>query len=215
MVKMLVLNDRQDWLKERSKRIGGSDAAAIIGMNPYCNNVELWEIKTGRKQASENESVFTKYGKEAEKYLRSLFALDYPQYKVEYVENNMFINDKYPFAHASLDGWLTDETGRRGILEIKTANILSPSQKAKWEGRIPDNYYCQLCWYMGVYEADFAILKAQLKWDRNGEIFEIIKHYSIERADVQDDIEYLFQKGSEFWDYCKNDIQPPLILPEI
>ena len=215
MIEMFLLKDRNEWLEERSKRIGGSDAASIVGMNPWKSNVELWEIKTKRKKAEETASIYAKYGTEAEQHLRALFILDYPQLKVDYAENNLFLNDKYPFAHASLDGWLTDQNGRKGILEIKTTTIQNPSQKTKWDGRIPDNYYCQVCWYMGVYEAEFAILKAQLKWDRDGEIFEVIKHYHVERSDVQNDIEYLFQKGSEFWEYCKNDIQPPLILPAI
>lgn len=55
---------------------------------------------------------YVKYGTEAEKHLRELFKLDYPQYQVGYVENNMFTNDKYPWAHASLDGWLMDRDGR-------------------------------------------------------------------------------------------------------
>lgn len=213
MVEMLVLQNRQEWLKERSKRIGGSEAASIVGMNPYQNNVQLWEIKTKTVKTAEIENEFTNYGKEAEKYLRKLFVLDFPQYKVEYVENNLFINDRYPFAHASLDGWLTDQQGRRGILEIKTANVESSMQNAKWRNRLPDNYFCQLCWYMGVYESDFAILKAQLKNSYSTDI--TTKHYFIERQDVQEDIDYLLQKGSEFWEYCKNNIQPPLVLPVI
>ena len=209
MIERVVLKNREEWLKQR-KRIGGSDAAALVGMNPYMNNVELWEIKTGRKthDVADNDSM--KYGREAENHLRALFALDFPQYEIGYIENNMFINDKYPFAHASLDGWIKDQAGRTGILEIKTATIESTTQKLKWKDKIPDNYYCQVCWYMGVCEADFAVVKAQLKMFDN----EIItKHYFIERADVQDDIELLLLKGSEFWQYCKNDIQPPLVLP--
>ena len=51
---------RTEWLQERKKGIGGSDAAAILGLNPYMSNVDLWEIKTGRKEQediSEKEIV--------------------------------------------------------------------------------------------------------------------------------------------------------------
>ena len=123
-VQLLKLNSHDEWLRHRS-RIGGSDAAAILGMNPYRNNVELWEIKTGRRQQEDiSEKPYVKYGTEAEKHLRELFKLDFPEYEVGYVENNMFLNDKYPFAHASLDGWLRDSEGRVGIWECKTTNIL-------------------------------------------------------------------------------------------
>ena len=49
------------------------------------------------------------------------------------------------------------------MLEIKTVEILQGSQRVKWEGRIPDNYYCQVLHYLAVTEYEFAVLKAQLK----------------------------------------------------
>lgn len=216
MVENLQLKSRAEWLKERVKRLGGSDAAAIVGMNPYTSNVDLWEIKTGkRKPADLSGNDLVKYGTNAEKYLRELFKLDHPQYEIFYTANNLWVNDKFPFAHASLDGLLKDEKGRIGILEIKTATIESATQKAKWNDRIPDNYYCQLCWYMGVMEAEFAVLVAQLKYERNGDLYKATKHYYFNRYEMQEDIEYMMRKGSEFYDYIKNDTPPPLILPQI
>ena len=44
---------REQWLEERKKGIGGSDAATIMGLNPYKTNVDLWEEKTGRKDAED------------------------------------------------------------------------------------------------------------------------------------------------------------------
>ena len=216
MVKKIILADRKSWLSHRENRIGGSDAACIVGMNPYKSNVELWEEKTGKKQADDiSDKPYVRYGTEAEEHLRALFALDFPQYKISYDENNMWVNDKYPFAHASLDAWLEDEDGRKGILEIKTTNILQSMQKEKWNNRIPDNYYCQILWYLGVTEFDYAILKSQLRYDYSGDIFLTTKHYFIEREDVEDDIEYLLSKGSDFFENIKMNKKPSLVLPLI
>ena len=216
MVKKIILADRKSWLSHRENRIGGSDAACIVGMNPYKSNVELWEEKTGKKQADDiSDKPYVRYGTEAEEHLRALFALDFPQYKVSYDENNMWVKDKYPFAHASLDAWLEDEDGRKGILEIKTTNILQSMQKEKWNNRIPDNYYCQILWYLGVTEFDYAILKSQLRYDYSGDIFLTTKHYFIEREDVEDDIEYLLSKGSDFFENIKMNKKPSLVLPLI
>lgn len=44
-VEMIVLGSRDEWLKHRTG-IGGSDAAAIIGLNPYKTNQELWAEKS-------------------------------------------------------------------------------------------------------------------------------------------------------------------------
>ncbi|SUA78206.1 putative phage-type endonuclease [Pandoraea pnomenusa] len=39
---------RDDWLEVRKNGIGGSDAAAAVGLSPYMSPLELWLIKTGR-----------------------------------------------------------------------------------------------------------------------------------------------------------------------
>lgn len=215
MVEMKVLANREEWLKNRTK-IGGSDASAIVGLNPYLDNVTLWEIKTGKRQQEDiSDKPYVQYGTNAEIHLRELFSLDFPQYKVEYVENNMFFNDKYPWAHASLDGWMTDQDGRKGILEIKTTEILQSMQKEKWNQQIPDNYYIQILHYLMVTEFEFVILKAQLKTVFNGVPYLQTKHYIIERADVEEDIQYLAQEEKKFWKSVQESKRPALILPTI
>jgi putative phage-type endonuclease len=185
-IEMKVLKDRKEWLKNR-KKIGGSDAAAIIGQNPYKSNVELWKEKTGQSIPEDiSEKPYVKYGTAAEEHLRELFKLDFPEYRVEYIENNSFMNEAFPFAQASLDGWMYDEEGRLGILEIKTTNIMQSQQKEKWKDRIPDNYYCQVLHYMAVLEADFVILKAQLKYDFADTVYLQTRHYKIEREERRD-----------------------------
>lgn len=212
---MITLDSREDWLNHR-ERIGGSDASAILGMNPYRTNIELWQIKTGQLIPEDiSEKPYVKYGTEAEKYLRELFKLDFPEYQVMYVKNNMFLNDKYNFGHASLDGWLIDQNGRSGVWECKTTNILQSMQKEKWNHRIPDNYYVQLLHYLLITEFDFAVLKAQLKYEFNGEIYLQTKHYKIERAEVQEDIEFLESAERKFWKQVQERKRPDLILPEI
>lgn len=41
---------RDDWLAVRRTGIGGSDAAAAAGLNPYMSTLELWMDKTGRAE---------------------------------------------------------------------------------------------------------------------------------------------------------------------
>lgn len=216
MVTLTQFETTDEWLKSR-KVIGGSDAAALVGLNPYKTNIDLWREKTGRKEAPDiSKEPFVKFGHDAEPHLRELFALDFPQYEVRYVENNMFLNDKYPFAHASLDGWLRErDTGRKGILEIKTTNILQSMQKEKWNDRIPDNYYCQVLWYLMVTEFDFAILKARLRSEWKGETRITVKHYMIERSEVQEDINELEAAGWKMWKAIQEDREPNLILPAL
>lgn len=215
-ITMHILRSRDEWLHVRADRIGGSEAAAVVGLNPYMTNTDLWEIKTGRKRPEDiSDKPYVKYGHDAEPHLRTLFALDHPGYTVGYKDNNLFVNDRFPWAHASLDGWLRDEDGRFGILEIKTTSILQSMQKEKWNNRIPDNYYLQVLHYMMVMEADFAVLKAQLKYDYSSDVFMQTRHYTIERADVEDDIRFLAEKERDFWQKVKAGVRPATILPEI
>lgn len=211
---------KEEWLQERKKGIGGSDAAAIIGKNHYKTNVALWEEKTGKREAEDiSDKPYVKYGTEAEGLLRELFKLDFPQYEVSHQENTIIKHPKYPFLFASLDGQIVDkETGELGILEIKTTNILQSMQKESWKGQIPPNYYCQVLHYLNVTGFSFVILKAQLKYDYDGDIRLETKHYLIRRSDegVEADIKYLEQKEIEFWnEYVLKDKKPPLLLPEI
>lgn len=214
MISKKILNTRDDWLKER-KGIGGSDSAAIIGENPWKNNVDLWLEKTGQKQQEEiSDNPAIVFGNQAEPLIRKLFEIDHPEMKVFYEENNLFRNDRFPFAHASLDGWLEDEKGRKGILEIKTSTISRSSQSEKWRGRVPNNYYCQILHYMMVLEADFAILRAYIRYPY-GTFNAQMNEYRVEREDVEEEIEYLEEKEREFWKYVESRQEPPLILPEI
>lgn len=216
MIEKKLFGSREEWLAARSGRIGGSDAAAIVGLNPYKTNVQLWEEKAGLRQPEDiSDKPYVKYGIAAEDHLRELFKLDFAEYQVLYEEGNMWFNDKFPFAHASLDGWLVDQQGRKGILEIKTTNILQSMQKEKWKGRIPDNYYIQLLHYFMVTEFDFAILKAQLKFDYGGDIVLHTRHYMIERSEVEADIQYLQNSEKTFWKQLQAGHKPALILPEI
>lgn len=218
---------RVEWLQKRKKGIGGSDAAAVIGQNPYMTNVELWEIKTGRKeQADISDKEAVKFGVAAEDHIRQMFILDYPKFYVKHESFKTYENIKHPFIRGSFDGEITDgETGRSGVLEIKTGTIRRAADWEKWGGKdfkeikIPQNYYIQILHYFLVREDfEFAILKARLTElnYNNSDFFNAnrvhIRHYPIERQNCLDDLAYLYEKEEEFWGYVERDERPPLII---
>jgi putative phage-type endonuclease len=233
--------NRTEWLAEREKGIGGSEAAAILGMNPYMSNVELWEYKTGRKLRESKDSEYMAYGRTAEKPLIELFRLDYPKYKTIIPEPyTLQRNKEYPYILGTVDAELSSElewqsdkelsssesgvgdilsaTGRKGFLEIKITNILASGQKEQWNERIPQNYYVQCLHYLLVNpEYEYFYLKAQLKsiW-KGGEVRLTTKHYYFERKDAEEDLKILKEKEIEFWEeYVKKDVRPNLVLPPI
>ena len=196
--------DEAEWLNGRMNGIGGSDASAVIGMNPYKSNIDLFEEKIGRRFPEDiSGKACVIYGKYAEEPIRELFKLDYPEYKVEHHEFRILRSIEHPFMQASLDGELTDQDGRKGILEIKTTNILQSMQKEKWRDRVPDNYYIQVLHYLLVTGYEFIELCAHLRTDWGGEKRTTVKHYHIERAEVQNDLDMLLREETKFWKLCR------------
>lgn len=214
-----MITSNEEWLKARLQGIGASEASAIIGCNPYMSNVDLWRLKTGRKQAQDiSSNAHVQYGHDAEGPLRELFALDYPQFEVSYGgAYDMVHNPEHPYIFATLDGRLKEKaTGRPGVYEGKTTEILRSMQKEKWKDRIPDNYYVQVIHQLIATGWDFAVLNAQMKRVFDGDVRTETRRYIIERAEVQDDIDYLLAEEVKFWtEYVQKDREPPLILPEI
>ncbi len=204
------------WLAERFSGIGGSDAGAVLGLNRYKTNVQLWEEKTGLKSPENLENKpSVAYGKSAEKHLRELFKLDFPQYTVDYHEFYMYFNSDYPFIFATLDGEILAENGGKGVLEIKTTTIQNATQWAEWNDRIPNTYYAQVLHQLLATGWDFAILKAHIRYLKNGDLQAITRHYRIDREDVSEDIERLVKAESDFWEHVRKKSRPALILPEI
>lgn len=212
-LRMYEYKSREEWLESRKQFIGGSDASCILGLNAWKSNLDLFREKTGKQEApdlSGNEAV--EYGTKAEEHIRALFALDHPELEVSYVPYNSWHNSKYPFAAASLDGWLTDTDGRKGIWECKTAIITNKAQAEKWDGQIPNNYYCQILHYFMVTEFDFAVLRARLRYEYPNNKYFIERDYYIERSDCEEDIATVIEKEAAFYQQLKNREEPPRIL---
>ena len=164
--------DEAEWLAWRQRGIGASEASAIVGKNPYMSNQELYRRKIGAEQPEDiSGKACVIYGHAAEAPIRELFALDHPEYTVQYGGAfDMVRHPKYPWLFATLDGRLIEkETGKRGIYEGKTTEILRSMQMEKWvytdeqghkQGRVPDNYYVQLLHQLLATGWDFAVLTA-------------------------------------------------------
>lgn len=216
MFNRIKCKDHESWLAERQKGIGGSDAATILGLNPYKTNQELYREKIGLIIPEDiSAKPYVKYGINAEGSLRQLFRLDYPDYKVYSRNNEILRNKELPYLQASVDGELTDPEGRKGILEVKTTTILRSMQKEQWRDRVPDNYYCQILHYLLVTGYEFAILKAQMKYEYPEKMKLITNHYHFEKSDLIDDLKTLLRAEVKFWDHIINEQEPDLLLPAI
>lgn len=137
---------REDWLKLRQKGIGGSDAAAACGLNPWKSKAGLYLEKTGQL-VKDFDNELMRQGRDLEDYVARRFTEETGK-KVRR-NNFMMVDEEYPYLLADID---RDVVGENAILECKTT---SPFAKDKWaDGQIPINYELQCHHYMMVTGAE-------------------------------------------------------------
>lgn len=134
--------DHEEWKALRGKYIGGSDAAAVVGLNPYRSQYSLWAEKTGRIPGFAG-NLATEVGTYLEEFVAQKFA-ETTGKKVRRA-NQSFLNSDYPWAIANID---REIVGEDAGLEIKTTSELS-LRKFRG-GEYPANYYCQMVHYLAV-----------------------------------------------------------------
>ena len=133
---------REEWLELRKTGIGGSDAGAICGLNPYSSPMKVYRDKTsGVTEELDNESV--RQGRDLEEYVARRFT-EATGLKVRR-SNYMYRSTENPFMIADVDRLVVGEDAG---LECKTASACNAD---KWkDGDIPLHYVMQCCHYMAV-----------------------------------------------------------------
>ena len=185
--------NHEEWLALRKCYIGGSDAAAVVGLNNFSSPYSLWAEKTGRIHGFEG-NLATEVGAFLEEFVAQKFAQETGK-KVR-KRNQSFLNSLYPFAIANID---REIVGEDAGLEIKTTDSLN--LKRFKGGEYPANYYCQCVHYMAVtgkkrWYLAVLIGNKEFKW------------FTIERDEAE--IAALMTAEAAFWEYVKTDTPPPV-----
>lgn len=179
-----------EWLEERRKGIGGSDVAAIMGLNPWRSPYEVWLDKTGRavpEDISDQPSVH--WGQVLEPVIGREYKDLHPERKVSRV-NAVCRSISRPWAQASLDFEVHDPELGWGVLEIKTAGLRSARS---WEDGVPVWYQTQVAHYLSVTGRGFADVAVLI----GGQDY---REYRILRD--EDDISAVDAAVDRFWTRC-------------
>lgn len=183
----------EEWVVARKGSIGGSDAATILGLNPWSSPYALWAEKTG---ALEPEDISGKEAVRLGVVLEPYVAQRFTEITGKRVrrENYILKNTDYPWAHANVDRLVI---GEKAGLECKTTSALNLSRFRG--GEYPANYYCQCMHYMAVtgYEKWYL---AVLIGNQEVRVFEILRD--------EDEIAALMEAEREFWG-CVTGNTPP------
>lgn len=185
--------DTMEWLRLRKTGIGGSDAGAICGVNPYSSAMKVFQDKTSEDvETQDNEAI--RIGHDLEDYVAKRF-MEATGLKVR-KSNFMYRSTEHPFMIADVDRLVVGEdTG----LECKTASAYHAD---KWaDGNIPLHYVMQCChyiavtgkrtWYIAAVILGREFTYRKLEWDD-----ELISH--------------LIMAEEDFWE---NHVVPGVIPP--
>ena len=134
--------DNTEWLRLRKTGIGGSDAGAICGVNPYSSAMKVFREKT-REDVEEKDSEAIRIGHDLEDYVAQRFT-EATGLKVR-KSNFMYRSKEHPFMIADVDRLVIGEDAG---LECKTASAYNADKCA--DGDIPLHYVMQCYHYMAV-----------------------------------------------------------------
>lgn len=190
---------REDWLEVRKSGIGGSDAAAAVGLSPYQSQLELWLVKTGRDANlpkpdpdDTTEPVF--WGQLLEPIVAAVYTKQ-TGHRVRRV-NAVLQHPTIPFMLANVD---REVVGNRDVqlLECKTAGEFGARL---WRDGVPEYVTLQVQHQLmvtGKQAADVAVLLCGQKLDV----------HRIKRDDRV--IARLIELEAVFWRYVETDTPPP------
>lgn len=184
---------REEWLRYRKQGIGGSDAGAICGFNPYRTAIQVYYDKTTDEiEDIDNEAM--RQGRELEDYVAKRFVEETGK-KVRRA-NVMFYDESHPFMLADVDCMIV---GENAGLECKT---VSPYMAEHWkDDKVPLSYQMQCYHYMSVCNADRWYVAALIY----GREFKV---YTLERD--EEIIANLIRLEEDFW----NNYVQKRVLPE-
>ena len=185
---------REDWLKHRRSGIGGSDAAATLGLNAYKSPFAVWADKLGQLPDQEDNEAM-RQGRDLEDYVAQRFAEQTGKKCRRY--NAIIRNDAYPFALANIDRAVV---GEKAGLECKTTSLMN--LKRYKAGEYPDNYYVQCMHYLAVTGWDKWYL-AVLVLGSGFYVFEIERD--------EGEINALMEAERACWDDHVVTQQPPAV----
>lgn len=159
---------REEWLEARRRGIGGSDASAIMGQNPWASPLTVYLDKRGIAPDKE-ETEAMRQGTDCEEVVAARFSRETGM-KVKRC-NKLFSHPDYPWMKANIDRQIVGGDGFIG-LECKTT---SPFNRNDFEGgSIPANYFWQCQHYMAVTGAQEWYL-AVMVFSTSFHIFHIFR----------------------------------------
>jgi putative phage-type endonuclease len=147
----------EEWLAIHDSRIGGSDAAAVMGLSKWRSPMSVYVVKK-HMLPNKPETSAMRWGKILEATIRREFPRDFALKENRVVDvmedSSMLESTEHPFMVCDPDGFVTvDGEDGVGLLEIKTTTGHSAGD---WkDDQVPDDYFAQV---------QHSLFVTELKW---------------------------------------------------
>ena len=192
-----------DWLQFRKLGLGGSDAAASLGLSKWQSMMELWAIKANMIAEQGN---FEKglWGKKFQPLMIQEYA-ERTGHKVRDLGIHTYVSKEHPWRRASVDGLvITGDPGSK--LSNREQRIIEAKATAYYRQReleeeIPLEWEIQIQHNMSVVGLDKGTLVVLLN---GNELF----WRDIERNDKF--VASMIKQQERFWKYVTDREQPPV-----
>lgn len=185
--------DKDVWLTHRTRGIGGSDAGAVCGLNPYVSAIDVYLEKTGKREPKKDNEAM-RQGRDLESYVAQRF--EESTGKRVRRKNAILVHDEHDFMIANID---REVVGENSILECKTASVYASESWS--DGKTPEHYEIQCRHYMAVTGATKCYLACLI----------LNKEFIIREFERDEETENrLVSIEKHFWEtYILKDEMPP------
>lgn len=212
---------------DRRRHLGGSDAAAVMGLSPWTTPAQLWMEKTGRAPERKPDPMrerILKRGKKLEPIVLAMVVDKLRERGVEVeivAKNRRFADESYPWLSVEIDFELVIT----GVLTINGEDVrfdehlvngdcktVTGFARKKWGEEdtedVPIEYAAQFMTGLGVTGRDFCLVAALIGLDD-------VAIYWVKRDEVT--LDAMWPKLVEFWeDHVLADVAPdPLKYSDI
>lgn len=196
-----VESDRASWLAWRKAGIGGSDAAAIIGEDPYRTPLDVYIDKTSRHINEEERLIFQR-GLALEPIIADRYTAETGR---KLRKQPVKVHHDHDFIRCTVDRQiLAGDDNTTGLLEMKTASTFV-FRKMQLDG-IPTKYWVQVQHNLMVWGYDLGAIAVLCPdtWE--------FMHFDIERD--EDFCASLTAREVEFWRLVESGTPPELAQPK-
>lgn len=155
MSRAVAYETHEQWITARHLSVGGSDSAALFGVNPFKSEYELWAEKSGLLEPSHLESEAMYWGKALEPVIADRYTRETGR---ELIDHGRFTVYRDGYMGCTPDREVAGDPRGPGLLSIKNVTQFKASD---WEIEPPVYYQIQLQHELAVMGApwgSFAVL---------------------------------------------------------